>query len=169
MVCCDASLSRAEGSRQSSRAWMCDHRPWTAPSRIPIQSLMPTHSHRKTCPVIATRSTRKPSPETWSDSRVAFPVKRQIQHSMNGQRHKKQNWFTSSHIHVFACIYWCIIILLLCKPWTAAIRWSTSGTAVAVFNKSLSLFHRNSSPETRSPQSHKPTKRHIRKNVQHGG
>lgn len=40
--------------------------------------------------------------------------------------------------------------------------WWTAGTAETVFNKSLSLFHRNSSPETRRPTSHMPANSNIK-------
>lgn len=79
MVCCDASFSRAEGRMESLRGRMCAHRPLTVPSRSPIRSLTSIHSHSNTLPVMATRSTRFPSPETWSDTCVAFPVKTQVQ------------------------------------------------------------------------------------------
>lgn len=147
MVCCDASLSCAEGRMESSRGWTCDHRPLTTPSRTPAKSWTSMHSHKKTCPVTATTSTRKPSPETWSDSRVAFPVKTQIQ-----QQWLKAQW---SKLKVAMCM---VAIFLTRLPWRTATSWSISGTAGAVFNRSLSLFQRNSSPETRSPQSHTPIK-----------
>lgn len=41
-------------------------------------------------------------------------------------------------------------------PCMVAIIRVTSGTAAAVFSTSLSLLHRNSSPDARSPQSHEP-------------
>lgn len=56
-------------------------------------------------------------------------------------------------------IKWSIMsILIHYKPWAEAIIWVTSGTVAAVFNKSLSLFHRKRSPDTRSPHSHIPGK-----------
>lgn len=62
------------------------------------------------------------------------------------QTHGKDN---TTHVHSVQVIH---------IPWTAVIIWTTSGTAAAVFNKSLSLFHRKSFPETKSPQSHIPEK-----------
>lgn len=111
MVCWDASLSCAEGRMESSRAQICDHRPLTAPSRITVKSLMLIHSHRKTCPVMATTSTRKPSPDTWSDSRVAFSVKTQIKHTTNGQRHKNQRWVKKTWSLFLVVVY------LEQRPW----------------------------------------------------
>lgn len=88
MVCWDASLSCAEGRMVSSRAQICDHRPLTGPSRITVKSLKLIHSHRKTCPVMATTSTRKPSPETWSDTRVEFSISTKIKQHKNQKRVK---------------------------------------------------------------------------------
>lgn len=77
MVCCDASLSCKEGKIESSSGQICVHLPLTVPSRNPDKSLTSIHSHRNIFPVMATRSTRIPSPETWSDNRDVFPVKTQ--------------------------------------------------------------------------------------------
>lgn len=60
---------------ESSRGCICAQCPLTVPSRTNVKSLTSIPSHRNTCPVMATRSTRIPSPETWSDSRVALPEK----------------------------------------------------------------------------------------------
>lgn len=83
-----ASLSLAHGRAESSRGRMWVQRPLTVPSRTPDKSLASAHSQRKTRPVMTTSSTRIPSPETCSVSRVEFPAWKE-EHM---EDHRSHNW-----------------------------------------------------------------------------
>lgn len=72
-----ASLSLAQGRAESSRGRTWVQRPLTVPSRTPDKSLASAHSQRKTRPVTTTSSTRIPSPDTCSVSRVEFPARKE--------------------------------------------------------------------------------------------
>lgn len=111
-------------------------------SRKLFRSWGTRHSQRKTCPVKEATTTLCPSPEISRDRRweVATCVrqtwvsKRLLHEAKNG------HFRTNSH-----------------SPLQEEESSYTAGTEVIIFRESLSLSHRNTSPETKMPPSHIPT------------
>lgn len=136
---CDASLSLAHGRAESSRGRMWVQRPLAVPSRTPDKSLESAHSQRKTRPVTTTSSTRIPSPDTCSVSRVGFPAREERMEDRQGRNWKGEQrktcciickvrnplvhthlvWSQSSELH-----------LALLRPSSARLCLYSTGTAL---------------------------------------